>query len=337
MKKITLLFTSLLLFLGFTTSCMSISNSSNYSAAAQGTYRGSVPFVFIEHGVEFAIYPNGEFDFAYVGIDYRHNPYNGPRRPFSYNTGYDYDLYLQFDRYGAVIQIESVPVFYDLYGRIRRAGNINIRYMGDWVSQIGDMHIIYERNNVYLASSGYVNIYNRNLKPRPWHSYYTTPHYTIVYKKPYRENYNPHRYSYTEHQQRYANRGRANYDNGRRTFYDPMTNMTRRNSTIIDNGRRENTQTTTTNRGNSNSATNNGRRENTQITTNRGNNNSTNSRRESLNTTNNSRNTSIKKEETTRRPNTRRETNTSTNRNQNTTPPATQENNRGRSSSGGRR
>lgn len=76
MKKITLLFTSLLLFLGFTTSCMSISNSSNYSAAAQGTYRGSVPFVFIEHGVEFAIYPNGEFDFAYVGIDYRHNPYN---------------------------------------------------------------------------------------------------------------------------------------------------------------------------------------------------------------------------------------------------------------------
>lgn len=323
MNKIVFMGMSLLILLGFTTSCVSMAGN-NYTASTNGAYH-SVPFIFLENGVEFAIYPNGEFDFAYVGPNYRLNPYKGSRRAFSYNTGYDYDLYLQFDRYGAVIQIESVPVYYDVYGRITQAGNVIIRYMGDVVTQIGGMHIVYERNNVYLSSSGYINAYHRNFRTRPWHAYYAVPQYNIVYTRPYRENYKPTRYSYTEHQQKYANRGRSNYENGRRTFEDPATNAPRRESS--SQNRRENTPTPSTNRGR---------------------NNATAPRREST-TTNPRTNTTTKKEQNTRQNNTRRNNTTppqtSTNRREsinsqsrNTTPPATnQNNNRGRSSSGGRR
>lgn len=238
MRRAGFLFISIVLFLGFT-SCLSMAESRT-SSQAQGTYRGSVPFIFVERNIEFAIYPNGEFDFAYVGPNYQNTPYNGPRRPFSYNGGYNYDMYLQFDRFGAVVQVESVPIYYDYYGRITQAGNIIIRYTGDYVTQIGNMHVIYERANVYLASSGYVNSYNRYLRPQPWHSYYARPYYPIVYTVPYRENYNPKRYAYEEHRQRYDNRGRSNYDNGRRAFIDPTTQLPRREA-ATDN-RRENIQ-----------------------------------------------------------------------------------------------
>lgn len=264
MKKAGLFFMSILLLLGFT-SCVSMEDTRSASQPqAMGTYKGSVPFIFVERDVEFAIYPTGEFDFAYVGPNYRYTPYNGPRRPFSYNGGYNYDVYLQFDRFGAVIQVESVPIFYDYYGRIIQAGNVILRYSGDYVTQIGNMHIIYERGGVYLASSGYVNNYNQHLRPQPWHPYYTRPYYPIVYATPYREHYKPKRYSYDEHRQRYDNRGRSNYDNGRRTFIDPGTHQPRREGTT-DN-RRENIQNPTdSNRGRNN--TTNPRGENTKEAT----------------------------------------------------------------------
>ena len=251
MRKAGFLFISMVLFLG-ATSCVSMAESRTNSQA-QGTYRGSVPFIFVERDVEFAIYPNGEFDFAYVGPNYQNNPYNGPRRPFSYNGGYNYDVYLQFDRFGAVVQVESVPIYYDYYGRITQAGNIIIRYTGDYVTQIGNMHVIYERGNVYLASSGYVNSYNQHLRPQPWHTYYARPYYPIVYTVPYRENYKPRRYDYEEHRRRYDNRGRSNYDNGRRSFVDPVTQAPRREA-ATDN-RRENIDNSNSDRGRNNTTT----------------------------------------------------------------------------------
>lgn len=258
MKRATFLSISLVLFLCFT-SCIGMAEIGT-SSQAQGTYRGSVPFIFVERNVEFAIYPNGEFDFAYVGPNYKNNPYNGPRRPFSYNGGYNYDVYLQFDRFGAIVQVERVPINYDYFGRVSQIGNVTIRYSGDYVTQIGNMHILYERGNVYLASSGYVNSYNQHLRPQPWHSYYARPYYPIVYTIPYRENYKPIRYDYEEHRRRYNNRGRSNYDNGRRAFVDPITQVPRR-ETATDN-RRENIQNSTdSNRGRNNTTT--PRRENT--------------------------------------------------------------------------
>lgn len=355
MKKVGLLFINLMLLLGFT-SCVSMvdSGSTSHTATAQGTYKGSLPFIFVERGVEFAIYPNGEFDFAYVGDNYQYNPYNGPRRPFSFNGGYNYDMYLQFDRYGAVVQVESVPIYYDSYGRVSQIGNIRLKYYGDYVGEIGNMHIIYENNGVYMASSGYVNSYNQNFRPQPWHAYYARPYYNVIYTQPYRENYRPKRYKYEDHRQRYENRGRSNYDNGRRTFVDPATQTTRRSDT--DNRRENVDNPRTPDRGRDNTSqpkreptkgTNTGRRGESsktpsktapkQESTRRGessNKQQNTKRRESTTPTNNRRKeapaatqqSNNRRETTTQPTNTRRENNTSRGRSSNT--PTENSNNR---------
>lgn len=253
MRKLFLIGVSILL-LSSMNSCIAIADTPQTSVIAhQDRYNMPVPFIFIENGVEFAIYPNGEFDFAYVGKNYAYNPYASAHKNFSYNGGYNYDLYVQFDRYGAVIQVESVPIYYDYYGRITRAGNVRINYRNNYVSQIGMMHIVYNTHFVYDYSYGYINSYNRAYHAQPWHHYYARPVHTVIYSKPYRRDYNPIRYSYQEHKVAYENRGRSNQDyspnkttNVRRTFLDPATNQPR-TQTSNTTGRRENSNLTPTN------------------------------------------------------------------------------------------
>jgi len=88
-------------------------------------------FIFMEAGIEFSVYPDGQFDFYMP--QYGPNVSVGINRPgftLSFNTGFDYNAYVQYDGYGAIIQIENTPIFYDYYGRVNQIGNIFINYNG---------------------------------------------------------------------------------------------------------------------------------------------------------------------------------------------------------------
>ena len=223
-------------------------------------------YIFVENGVEFSVFPDGQFDFIYVG-----NNVNGvsvsvgsPNVNISFNSGYNYDLYVQYDDYGAVIQVEDIPIYYDHYGRIIQAGSVKIRYYNSRLVQVGGLYIHYDAFGYYSHYTGYINIWNYYYVYRPWHIYYIRPFYTscIVYDYPYRVYYTPIRYTYHYHRNHYNyRRGRSSYANGRRSFYRPGSrvhykngrtavnrdyNPNRRN-TAISNGRRDNTIT----RGNS--------------------------------------------------------------------------------------
>ena len=100
-------------------------------------------FTFVEKGITFSIFQNGEFDF-YI------NPRNGihanidlGRVSINYNSGYNYDAYVQYDDYGAIIQIENVPIYYDHYGRISQAGNVNIYYNSGRLVRVGGLRVFY--------------------------------------------------------------------------------------------------------------------------------------------------------------------------------------------------
>src|SRR5690606_40315365 len=84
------------------------------------TYRGysGNAYIFVEGGVEFSVFPDGQFDFVYLGNQGTQIVFSSPNVAVNYNSGYNYDAYVQYDMYGAVIQIENVPVYYDDYGRI---------------------------------------------------------------------------------------------------------------------------------------------------------------------------------------------------------------------------
>ncbi|MCK4561621.1 MAG: hypothetical protein KAT78_01825, partial [Flavobacteriaceae bacterium] len=98
-------------------------------------------FTFVERGITFSIFQNGEFDF-YInprnGINANVN-FNGVS--ISYNAGYNYDNYVQYDDYGAIVQIENIPVYYDHYGRIVRAGSVKINYYSNRLVRVGGLRV----------------------------------------------------------------------------------------------------------------------------------------------------------------------------------------------------
>lgn len=230
MKKIALLYTTLLTVIF---SLSATTNTSNDYGRNSGAPHAA--FIFTEANVEFSIFPDGQFDFYALNHGPIYTNFNGHNRngyAFSMNTGYDYGPYVQYDDYGAVVQIENVQVDYDYYGRITRAGRVKIKYNNyGFVERVGKLKVHYNPQRVYTHYSGYVNDYNRRYIYRPWHNYYRAPSktYVIVYSKPYRQYYKPVRH----------------------TYYRPYSNNHRQKVTFNDNnsrnpnfGRRENAITT---------------------------------------------------------------------------------------------
>src|SRR5690554_1007017 len=176
--------------------------------------------IFVEGNVEFSVFPDGQFDFVFLGHEGTDVTISNPNMSVTFNSGYNYDAYVQYDMYGAVIQIENVPIYYDDFGRIVRAGNVSIRYKDRRLVQVGGLYIHYNPYGYYSHFSGYINPYNRYYVYRPWHVYYAIPyyHYCVVQVNPYRRYYQPVRYSYSYHVVHYSTH---HYSNGRRDFYVP--------------------------------------------------------------------------------------------------------------------
>ena len=194
MKKFSLIFS--ILFLGLVSIAKADETASRYG------YNES--FIFTEGGVEFSVYPNGEFDFYYNPAFRRSSVVNisVPHVNISFNSGYNYDPYIQYDDYGAVIQIEEVPIYYDYYGRITQAGNIIIDYdRYGYVVSVGNLFVRYDPYHRIAGYRGYINSYNRNYVYRPWHRYYRRPRarFSIVFNRPYRAYYQPNRITYINH------------------------------------------------------------------------------------------------------------------------------------------
>jgi hypothetical protein len=156
-------------------------------------------FIFNEQGIEFAIFLDGQFDFNISYGQHYNSVISFSNLNISFNTGYNYDSFVQYDAYGAVIQIENVPIFYDYYGRIVKAGSVKIRYnRHGHVSRIGGLSIYYNSVNTLSHFNGFINTLNRRYVTRPWHSYYSRPLMSlcVVNVKPYRRHYSPVRYRY---------------------------------------------------------------------------------------------------------------------------------------------
>jgi hypothetical protein len=217
MKKLLTLTLVFLFGIGF-------SNAENNSRYRNYTNN----FIFNQNGIEFAVFPDGQFDFNYLqGRNGTNLNVNTGNLQVSFNTGYNYNRFVQYDSYGAVIQIEETPVFYDSYGRVNQIGDVFINYRGGYINRIGNMNVFYSRPGVIDYYSGYINVYNRNYIYQPWHNYYSVPllNRCIVYTTPYRLSYFPLRYAWSYHRN-YWNT--PSYYNGyyarsnvRRDFYRP--------------------------------------------------------------------------------------------------------------------
>jgi len=196
MKKYIFLLASLFLA-GITANADTTKNNNVTTHYIEG-YTNS--FIFVTNNIEFSVFPDGQFDFNIVNhTPYAHRNYRGSHVNISFNSGYNYNAFLQYDKFGAVVQIENTPIYYDYYGRISRAGNININYNNiGLVARVGGLYVHYNRYNKVARYSGYINAYNRGYVSKPWHRYYSVPtaNHCVVYNRPYRQSYNARRVTY---------------------------------------------------------------------------------------------------------------------------------------------
>ena len=241
MKNLVLLIMAMFL-IGTT---VSATTKSSTNLATVNTYVSGYgnSFIFVEGGIEFSVFPDGQFDFymPHYGPNVSLG-FNSPNVSISFNSGYNYNPYVQYDDFGAIIQIENVPIYYDYYGRITRAGSVNIRYNNfGRVVWVGGLHIFYNRYNVFSHYTGYINVHNRYYVYRPWHRYYRVPlyDYCIVNTRPYRQYYNPVRYkyyrpyndNYRPYTYSYTNSRRGIADTGRRTQRSTLSERYRQEAT----------------------------------------------------------------------------------------------------------
>lgn len=157
-------------------------------------------FIFVERGITFSVYPDGEFDFymnTQLGVNARLHV--GPVG-ITFNSGFDYGPFVQYDDFGAVVQIENIPIYYDYYGRVNRIGNVSIWYRNNRVYRIGGMQIFYNPSGIYAYHTGFINTFNRAYIFNPFHTYFVRPatSFCLVSRNPYRQWYRPIRYRYFE-------------------------------------------------------------------------------------------------------------------------------------------
>ncbi len=216
-------------------------------------YGNGESFNFIEGNVHFVVFQNGEFDFFIEQPNIRVDVNLGHVN-ITFNSGYNYDNYVLYDDYGAVIQVEDIPIYYDYYGRISRIGSTVIRYQNRRLIQFGGMYVHYRYNGYFDYCSGYVNRYNRYYDYRPYVSCFVRPIYihSVVSYEPYRRYYRPKRYRYNSAEYRRRARFNSYYRTSskrisrrqipRRTAPKTRTSIRRRNTTIAhtNNPRRTN-------------------------------------------------------------------------------------------------
>jgi len=146
-------------------------------------YRNAEPIVFIERGIEFYIFPNGEFDFNTVPTT------NGRPRGNSLNSTYgapnvasyygpsNAGIRIEHDYSGRVRRIGNVFINYDAFGRVKRIGTIYMRYNSFALTQVGGLRIIYNHRGQIIAIHGVVNGFNANYNYNPNGGSYSNNYY----------------------------------------------------------------------------------------------------------------------------------------------------------------
>ncbi len=171
---------------------------SNVNTTFYGYNNYGEKFTFVENGISFSVFQNGEFDFYINPRNGLHTNINFGAVNISYNSGYNYNAYVQYDDYGAIIQIENVPIYYDYYGRITQVGNVNVSYFNNRLARIGGLNVYYNTYGHYSHYEGSINQYNRYYVFNPFHDFFVRPQFNrcIVSYNPYRRYYSPYRYEY---------------------------------------------------------------------------------------------------------------------------------------------
>lgn len=165
-----ILFIAVLLLVGTTAQATDHKNSDHKDRVTK-RYNNAQPIVFVEGGVKFFVYPEGDIDYKIIRRrgrshygNWNSNVYNTPG---SYAHRRHYNNFVRYDYYGRLKKVGRNYISYDRYNRVRRVGSVSMRYnRRGLVYQIGGLHIYYKKygrikyveGNVHYDGCGYCGI-----------------------------------------------------------------------------------------------------------------------------------------------------------------------------------
>jgi hypothetical protein len=164
MKKITFLVASILLFGGGVANATE-KNSFSHERKSPVDFRNAEPIVFIERGVEFFVFPDGQFDFNTRPSTSGRDMYYKAARTSAVNKTYgapsnfrngNYGVKVEHDNFGRVRRIGNVMINYDANDRIKRVGSVYMTYNRYALEQVGGLQIIYNRRGEIVDMVGSV-------------------------------------------------------------------------------------------------------------------------------------------------------------------------------------
>ena len=174
MKKITLLVASIFLLGGGAANAaekIAFTVEKKYSV----DYKRAKPIVFIERGIEFFLFPDGQLDFNALPTTGRDMYYNSNSRGDANRTyvaanpykNKNYGVNVDYDKRGRIKRVGDVAISYDSNDRVKRVGSVYMTYNRYSLEQVGGLKIIYNNRGQIVNTYGSVNgdkgyAYNQN-------------------------------------------------------------------------------------------------------------------------------------------------------------------------------
>ena len=192
MNKITLLVASIFLV-------GSMANASENPVFSDNTtnlrFDFDEPISFNERGIEFFIFPNGEFDFNTRPDDSEGNDYYyktaGKRGTVGENRNPgNYGVRIEHDSFGRVRRIGNTFINYDFNDRVNRIGAVYMKYNNFALAQVGGLRIKYNRRGEIIDTFGSVKGY------RSSYQYSNSNWNSNNYDNDYNQNQNQDDYYY---------------------------------------------------------------------------------------------------------------------------------------------
>ncbi len=162
MKTITLLVASVLM----TTTIVNATEVTFTSTENRMRNNFDEPISFVERGIEFFVFLNGDFDFNTRPEDsqgdffYRTAGKRGSastaRRTFNYGTR------IEHDSFGRVRRVGNTFINYDRFDRVSRIGSVYLKYNRIGLAQVGNLKLIYNRRGDLVNTVGSVKGWRNN-------------------------------------------------------------------------------------------------------------------------------------------------------------------------------
>ncbi|WNM18054.1 hypothetical protein [Flavobacterium capsici] len=176
MKKITLLVASILL-VGNVAKATEVKTISGEESRVRISF--DEPISFIERGIEFFVFPNGDFDFNTRPQDsqgdYFYRKANGRVTAVQARGNVNYGVLIQHDSFGRVRRVGNTFINYDNRDRVSRIGTVYMRYNRFALSQIGGMTLVYNYRGDIINTIG--SIKGRGNQGFVYNTYNSNNHY----------------------------------------------------------------------------------------------------------------------------------------------------------------